>query len=995
MKEAYFDIYLEGCINYRHDISCHIDGSIIDPLTRQEINQIDNHSINQIQLTLLGYISSHNWDDDSVDKDDFLLKPGSYIASTTLPKEFNENKTLHDMLPLFLEGKYLNHDSITFIKILEYVLVVQACLVSTSILSPQSYVIYKSEFYDTMTKLIESTATETSNTITGSKQSNNLDSYVRFGSFLSTIENIIHNFLSGSHSSDSSSSSSSNSSNVDSSETIWRGVHSVLLCGDLGSGKSALLSYISSQLRKISISVTSTCTTDGTSTSSTDSQSATTTTTTPSVIIVRGLNRHFEVNSTVSLDIIGPLDLLQLFFNVFHTESVGSPSVYNSSGNSSGSSSTQSVSTQPMIILFDNMDRLLLANKPANELNGSNDNTFTSSNDNLLLLAANLFNDSEVVTEEDLVMVQYASLVIRRLLSIISQSSTSSSSSSSSSLYMNIFIFGTASITPSVLPLHATGAPQFEKVINLSKPKFEDRLYLLFSILFTWHSKYGIICEDINDINSAQINFSDFCSLFTESICHCFRDIKDDLYTVNMYLWASRIAGLTLGYLPGDLTYLMDCVLTNHRILLHRRDIGTCIESGVDTALSDVVLRWSTLLRTVSTSVPRALANDSNNSNNKSRAPTYSSTETNSNPSSTSTSHLNKSILNSNSNISKSSVFPDSLSSGWHQFGGYPEIVTSLKRLLRRYQHQPTTLNISINTLSGSASVLTKKQQSFQEAASTLTYKSGIVIHGPSGVGKTFLASIIASETKMNFISIKCPELLSPYFGQVESSIRGLFSKARATAPSILFFDDFDCIAGSRSNDGSNAGDTSHEMNTRVLSTFLNELDGVTSGFSILSNEDTVLVIVACQNLQRLDSALIRPGRLHLHYHLHIPGDTDILDILRVHLLNMPLQDSTTVDCSKSNSDSNISDSTEMNAVSAEAVFELLHSTCLHRQSLTGADISGVCKRAKQIALSHAIESMAFEQQMTDQNSINEYIIPLVTLLHFKEAISDIFMKTC
>jgi SpoVK/Ycf46/Vps4 family AAA+-type ATPase len=74
----------------------------------------------------------------------------------------------------------------------------------------------------------------------------------------------------------------------------------------------------------------------------------------------------------------------------------------------------------------------------------------------------------------------------------------------------------------------------------------------------------------------------------------------------------------------------------------------------------------------------------------------------------------------------------------------------------------------------------------------------GTVLWGPSGCGKSYIAKIIAAEANMNFINVRSTALLSKYFGQTEAKLRSLFRKARAAAPCILFFDEFDSIASNR-----------------------------------------------------------------------------------------------------------------------------------------------------------------------------------------------------
>lgn len=115
-------------------------------------------------------------------------------------------------------------------------------------------------------------------------------------------------------------------------------------------------------------------------------------------------------------------------------------------------------------------------------------------------------------------------------------------------------------------------------------------------------------------------------------------------------------------------------------------------------------------------------------------------------------------------------------------------------------------------------------------------------------------------------------------------------------------------------------------MNSRVLSTFLNELDGITTENN--DEEGGVLVVVTCSSISLLDDALIRPGRLHLHVHLDYPTEQERVDILTAALRN--------VACAPD--------------VDAEAV---LRSKMLFRPS--GSDIAGLCRTAVENALREAI----------------------------------------
>ncbi|MGB9003011.1 MAG: CDC48 family AAA ATPase, partial [Nitrosotalea sp.] len=105
---------------------------------------------------------------------------------------------------------------------------------------------------------------------------------------------------------------------------------------------------------------------------------------------------------------------------------------------------------------------------------------------------------------------------------------------------------------------------------------------------------------------------------------------------------------------------------------------------------------------------------------------------------------------------------------------------------------------------------------------SKLGYRTprGILLHGPSGTGKTLLAKAVATESEANFISIKGPELLSKWIGESERGIREVFRRARQASPCVIFFDEIDSIAPTRG-----MGETA--VTEKVVSQLLTELDGI------------------------------------------------------------------------------------------------------------------------------------------------------------------------
>ncbi len=152
----------------------------------------------------------------------------------------------------------------------------------------------------------------------------------------------------------------------------------------------------------------------------------------------------------------------------------------------------------------------------------------------------------------------------------------------------------------------------------------------------------------------------------------------------------------------------------------------------------------------------------------------------------------------------------------------------------------------------------------------------GILLYGPPGNGKTLLVKALASQSAINFISIKGPELLSKYVGESEQGVRELFARARHAAPCIVFLDEVDALAPKRGLDGRSP------VTDRVVSQLLTELDGVEA-------LGDVWVIAATNRLDMIDDALLRPGRLDYHLEVARPDRVARAAILGVHLRKKPV----------------------------------------------------------------------------------------------------------
>src|ERR687895_121001 len=163
------------------------------------------------------------------------------------------------------------------------------------------------------------------------------------------------------------------------------------------------------------------------------------------------------------------------------------------------------------------------------------------------------------------------------------------------------------------------------------------------------------------------------------------------------------------------------------------------------------------------------------------------------------------------------------------------------------------------------------------------TVPKGILLHGPSGTGKTMLAKAVATESEANFISVKGPELLSKWVGESERGIREIFRRARQAAPCVIFFDEIDSIAMARGGGmGGEMGGGSIGTNDRVISQILTELDGI-------SELHGVVVLAATNRPDMIDTALLRPGRFDRIVFVPNPDRRTRKRILDIYVTDKPI----------------------------------------------------------------------------------------------------------
>ncbi|CDW54094.1 Spermatogenesis associated protein 5 [Trichuris trichiura] len=151
----------------------------------------------------------------------------------------------------------------------------------------------------------------------------------------------------------------------------------------------------------------------------------------------------------------------------------------------------------------------------------------------------------------------------------------------------------------------------------------------------------------------------------------------------------------------------------------------------------------------------------------------------------------------------------------------------------------------------------------------------GILMYGPPGCSKTMIARALATESNLNFLAVKGPELFSKYVGESEKAVREIFRKARQVAPAVIFFDEIDALASSRSQDQAGVGN-------RVLAQLLTEMDGIEP-----LNE--VIIVAATNRPDMIDDALLRPGRLDRIVAVPLPDERTRRDILNIRLGRMPI----------------------------------------------------------------------------------------------------------
>ncbi len=215
----------------------------------------------------------------------------------------------------------------------------------------------------------------------------------------------------------------------------------------------------------------------------------------------------------------------------------------------------------------------------------------------------------------------------------------------------------------------------------------------------------------------------------------------------------------------------------------------------------------------------------------------------------------------------------------------------------------------------------------------------GILLYGVPGTGKTLLAKAIATESGVNFISVKGPSLISKYVGESEKAIREVFKIAKQASPTILFFDEIDSVVPRRGTSSTDA-----HVTERVISQFLTEMDGI-------EELKGVVVLAATNRIDMVDPAILRSGRFDILFELPKPDEKTREEIFKIHTKNKPL-------------------AKEIN----------LKEFAKDTEGKVGADIESICRKAAMLAIREYIEAQSLKSKAQSPEL-------KITKRHFEEAI--------
>jgi transitional endoplasmic reticulum ATPase len=221
----------------------------------------------------------------------------------------------------------------------------------------------------------------------------------------------------------------------------------------------------------------------------------------------------------------------------------------------------------------------------------------------------------------------------------------------------------------------------------------------------------------------------------------------------------------------------------------------------------------------------------------------------------------------------------------------------------------------------------------------------GVLLYGPPGCGKTLIAKALANESQASFIVVRGPEILSKWVGESEKAIRNIFRKAKASAPSIILFDEIDALGKTRTSSEEGWNPES------VLSQLLSEMDS-------LYTMEHVFVIGTTNRPDLLDPSLLRPGRFDMLVYIPPPDEEARLKILRIFTRNMPLAEDVSLE-------------------------EIARAT----DRFTGADLKSLCREAGLLAMKEGRDKVMMKDFMAALRQVHPTFTP--TLERWYESIKE------
>ena len=672
-------------------------------LSNLEIDNSSQSPLTQIKLVYVGYYPTLSWHECHG-----LYQPVE-ILIREIPRDLSAT-TVIKFGSLLLDGKILHNSYYIDAICLDYNLIFQVNL------SDELYHVYhnlqsKSELIFDFDR-IKKEAKQPINTQSNIPKRNSNNSILDLGRICSKLVSVI-----------------SLACNETSSSSDRIGPHSFLITGDEGSGKSFILKSIYQHLTLFHSSSPSFTLFDSHRSSS---------------VILASFPTDFDLSSDSdnsipytqltrdhNIQIMSLQDTLQLFVSYVKPHLLTRTSSFPTSSADSGIRSalglvhsttsypTPTSSSPPVVLLIDDLD---------------------------LLLTGYAFKEDTIETGrgqsgvyeldyDSMTTVEYLSYILRHMLDLLSShyntrtesyTGTSSTPPHNQSA-LDLYVIGTSTIPASQLPLHASGAAQFEKTLVIPRPIANERYRVIQHILHGWVTEHNIAFQYLPPELYIYNNNTVISETASQDKASANVDIKD---TINLHNWAHHVAGLTRGYLCGDIAQMMNAALVTH-IEVYKGGI-----ISVDTISS--TMTWKHMLSAVASHVPCSLRGLRT--------------------------HAKDLLSYTDDNLSPST--PASASASLSSFGGYTDVKTRLSTLLRRWKaalHKTsipsygTSTGVSTGVSTGiSTSIITSNVSSrpptSQLAASCRGLSQGVVLYGPSGCGKSHLARAIADEVPQSLI---------------------------------------------------------------------------------------------------------------------------------------------------------------------------------------------------------------------------------------------------